>query len=134
MVRAVEALERARYHDAAALFRHAAQLDRGSLHAWLGLGIASTHTLDTATAEDALERAIELAPMDFFPRLRLAELYLRIGLPTKAHQALDRAMELSRDSAERRMVRELVAVDKSRGARRIWRPDFTKAGYWRRPR
>ncbi|MGH7948826.1 MAG: tetratricopeptide repeat protein [Candidatus Binataceae bacterium] len=126
MSRAVDALERARYDEAASLFQHAAQLEPESALAWLGVGVSCTRILRTDEAEDALQRAAQLAPDDFFARFRLGELYLRIGLAAQAREALERAMDLSRDSEQRRMVRELLAVDDRRAARRVWRPDFAK--------
>jgi len=74
----------------------------------------------------ALQRAIEADPQGFFPRLRMAELYMRIGVPTRAKEQLERAMDLSRTAQQRQMVRTLMSVEAQRAPKRIWRPDFSR--------
>ena len=49
---------------------------------------------------------------------------MRVGLVAQAEEELTRAMDLSTNDYERRLVRELRAVDRKRAPRRIWRPDF----------
>jgi hypothetical protein len=56
----------------------------------------------------------------------MAELYMRIGLVAQAEEELTRAMDLSSSDFERKLVRELRALDRKRAPRRIWRPDFTR--------
>ncbi len=130
--RGVEALERNRFEEAVGLLRQAAEMAPQASAVFLALGIALTQVLEISEAEHALETAVALDPEEFFPHLRLAELYLRIGVPTKAQDELRLAMDLSTTAEQRKMVRELLAVDAKRAARRIWRPDFRR--FIRKPR
>lgn len=123
--RGVEALEYERFEEAAALLKQAVNLAPDWPEAFLGLGIARTRLLQIPEAIEALETAIRLAPRSFYPHFRLAQLYLRVGVPTKARQEIDRAMEVSENSEQRRLARELRAIDTRQGAKRIWRPDFS---------
>jgi tetratricopeptide (TPR) repeat protein len=122
--RGVEALERDHFEEAAGSLQQAANLAPDSAPIQLALGIALLRLVDVCGAMNALERATELEPEGFYPHFRLGELYLRIGVPTKAREQLQRAIDLSSNSEERRMVRELIAIDDKRAARRIWRPNF----------
>jgi tetratricopeptide (TPR) repeat protein len=123
--RGVEALEYERFEEAAALLKQAVNLAPDWPEAFLGLGIARTRLLQIPEAIEALETAIRLAPLNFYPHFRLAQLYLRVGVPTKAKQEIDRALEVSENSEQRRLARELRAIDARQGAKRIWRPDFS---------
>jgi tetratricopeptide (TPR) repeat protein len=122
--RGVDALERNRFDEAAGLLRQAVELAPESPAIHLALGIAATRLLDVPTALGALEKAIELEPHGLYAHFRLAELYMRIGVPTKAREGLQRAMDLSTDTDQRKMVRELLAADDKRASKRIWRPNF----------
>ncbi len=132
--RGIEALERERHEDAVVLLRQAVGLDEQSADGFLALGIAMMRTMRMHEAMAALERAIELAPQAFYPRLRMAELYMRVGVPTRAKEEMDRAMDLSQTPEQRQMVRALMAVEAQRAPKRIWRPDFNKLIRWRKPR
>ncbi|SRR5579871_163698 len=124
--RGIEALERERHEEAVVLLRQAVSLDEHSGAGYLALGIALMRSMRMNEAMAALERAVELAPNAFFPRLRMAELYMRVGVPVRAREEMARAMELSRTPEQRQMVRALMAVDAQRAPRRIWRPDFSR--------
>ena len=89
------------------------------------MGIALGRLLRIPEATAALENAIALDPEAFYPHFRMAELHLRVGLIAQAEEELTRAMDLSTNAYERRLVRELRAVDRKRAPRRIWRPDFS---------
>jgi Tfp pilus assembly protein PilF len=132
--RGIEALERERHEEAVVLLRQAIGLDDLSPGAFLALGIALMKTRRMQEAMAALERAIELAPQEFFPRLRMAELYMRLGIPTRAREELDRAMDLSQSPEQRHMVRTLMSVEARRAPKRIWRPDFSGQLKGRKPR
>ena len=92
----------------------------------LALGIALGRLLHIPEATAALERAAQLEPASFYPRFRLGELYLRIGIPTRAREQLQRALDLSTNGEQRKLVRELLALDAKREAKRAWRPDFSR--------
>lgn len=128
--RGIDALEHDRFEEAAGLLRQAAELAPESAMASLALGIALGRLLRVPEATTALENAIALDPEAFYPHFRMAELYLRVGLVAQAEQELTRAMDLSTSDYERRLVRELRALDRKRAPRRIWRPDF--AGFFGR--
>ena len=131
--RGIEALERERHEEAVVLLRQAVDLAEQPADGFLALGIALMRTMRMQEAMAALERAIELAPEAFYPRLRMAELYLRVGVPTRAKEEMTRAMDLSQSPEQRQMVRTLMAVDATRAPKRIWRPDFSKLIKRRRP-
>lgn len=124
----IQALDYERLEEAAALLIQATQLAPESADAFLALGITLTRLLRIPEAAEALERAIVLAPENFYPHFRLAQVYLRVGVPTRAREELDKAMQLSETPEQRKWVRELLAADATRGARRAWRPDFTRLG------
>jgi Flp pilus assembly protein TadD len=129
----IDLIERNRFEQAASLLRQAAGLQPDSALIHLALGIALGRLLRVPEATAALERAAELDPSAFFPRFRLGELYLRIGIPTRAREELQRAMDLSSDTEQRKMVRELLAVDARHEAKRAWRPDFLRLRRERKP-
>ena len=91
----------------------------------LALGIVLGRLLRIPEATAALENAIALDPQAFYPHFRMAELHMRVGLVAQAEEELTCAMDLSTSDYERRLVRELRAIDRKRAPRRIWRPDFT---------
>lgn len=128
--RGIDALEHDRFEEAAGLLQQAVDLTPESPMASLGLGIALCRLLRIPEATAALENAIALDPQAFYPHFRMAELYLRVGLVAQAEEELTRAMDLSTSDYERRLVRELRAIDRKRAPRRVWRPDF--AGFFGR--
>jgi Flp pilus assembly protein TadD len=130
--RGIDALEHDRFEDAAGLLRQASDLAPESSMASLALGIALVRLLRIPEATAALKNAIALDPQGFYPRFRMAELYMRVGLVAQAEEELTHAMDLSTSDYERKLVRELSALDRKRAPRRIWRPDF--AGLLRRKR
>ena len=101
-------------------------------HRWR-LGIALGRLLRIPEATAALENAIALDPQSFYPHFRMAELCMRVGLVAQAEEELTQAMDFSTCDYERRLVREMRAIDRKRAPRRIWRPDF--AGFFgKKPR
>lgn len=124
--RGIEALEREHHEEAVVLLRQAVNLAPESEEGFLALGIALMRTMEMNQSMVALEQAIALAPRSFYPRLRMAELYMRIGVPTRAKEELKLAMDLSESAEQRQMVRTLMAVEASRAPKRAWRPDFSR--------
>lgn len=131
--RGIDALEHDRFEEAAGLLRQAVDLAPELPMASLGLGIALGRLLRIPEATAALENAIALDPQGFYPHFRMAELCMRVGLVAQAEEELTQAMDFSTSDYERRLVREMRAIDRKRAPRRIWRPDF--AGFFgRKPR
>jgi tetratricopeptide (TPR) repeat protein len=124
--RGIEAIEEERFEEAVPLLRQAVSLDPQSQRAFLALGIALTRSLEIPAAVAALETAIELDPGDFYAHFRLGELYVRVGVPSQAREALGRALKCGPTLEQRRMARELLAIETRREAKRIWRPDFVR--------
>ncbi len=124
--RGMEAVEYGRIEEAVGMLRQASEIEPDSHDVFLVLGIALIRAVEMSEAIAALETAITLDPKSFYAHFRLAEAYLRVGVPTRGKEYLDQAMQLSESVEQRKMVRELLALDAKRGARRIWRPDFTK--------
>lgn len=122
--RGIDALERERIEEAVGLLRQSVELEPRAFHAQLALGIALTKALKIPQAQRALEAALELEPANFYAHLRLAELYLRVGVPLRAREELQRAMDLSQTAEQRKIVRDLMAAETRREARRAYRPDF----------
>jgi len=124
LARGVDALERERIEEAVGLLRQATELDESLFLAQLALGIALTKSLDIPGAQEALEIATRLEPENFYVHLRTAELYQRVGVPTRVNEELRLALDLARTSEQKKMARDLLALDKVREPRRAWRPDF----------
>jgi tetratricopeptide (TPR) repeat protein len=122
----VDLIERNRFEQARSLLTQAAELQPDSALVQLALGIALGRLLQIPEATAALERAVQLDAAGFYPRFRLGELYMRIGIPTRAREELQRALDLSTNGEQRKLVRELLALDAKREANRAWRPDFSR--------
>ena len=132
LARGIDALERNHIDEAVGLLRQTVQIDADSFMGHLALGIALTKALDIPAAERALETAISLEPRNFYAHLRMAELYQRVGVPKKAKEELQTALDLAGTSAEKKIARDLLAAEEHRAPRLAWRPDF--AGLLRRKR
>ena len=124
--RGVEALERDRIEEAIGYLRQTVALDPRSFLGHLGLGIALTKALEIPEAQQALETALRLEPENFYAHLRSAELYQRIGVPTKAREELRAALDFARTTEEKKIARDLLGAERSREPRRAWRPDFSR--------
>ncbi len=132
LVRGIDALERNHVDEAVGLLRQTVELDADSFYGHLALGIALTKALQIPAAEQALETAISLEPKSFYAHLRMAELFQRVGVPTKTKEELRIALDLAQTAEEKKIARDLLAMEERRDARRAWRPDFSKV--LRRPR
>lgn len=126
LVRGIDALERNRFDEAVGLLRQSVGLDSESFHAQLALGIALTKALEIPGAEEALETAIKLEPRNFYAHLRMAELFQRVGVPTRAKDELRIALDLAHTTEEKKIARDLLTAEARRDPRRAWRPDFAK--------
>src|SRR5216684_5860843 len=132
LLRGIDALERSHVDEAVGLLRQSVQLDANSFYGNLALGIALTKALQIPAAEQALETAIRLEPKNFYAHLRMAELFQRVGVPTKTEEELRIALDLAQTAEEKKIARDLLATEERRDPRRAWRPDFSKV--LRRPR
>jgi Tfp pilus assembly protein PilF len=126
LARGIDALERNHIDEAVGLLRQTIELDAESFHGHLALGIALTKALEIPAAERALETAISLQPRNFYAHLRMAELYQRVGVPTRATHELQLALDLAPTSAERKIARDLLEGEQRRNVGRAWRPDFLR--------
>ena len=126
LARGIDALERNHIDEAVGLLRQTVELDAESFHGHLALGIALTKALEIPAAERVLETAISLQPRNFYAHLRMAELYQRIGVPTRAADELQLALDLAPTSAERKIARDLLEAEQRRNVGRAWRPDFLR--------
>ena len=126
LVRGIDALERNHIDEAVGLLRQTVELDAQSFYGHLALGIALTKALQIPAAERALETAIQLEPKNFYARLRMAELFQRIGVPTRAKEELRVALDLAQTAEEKKTARDLLTTEERRDPRRAWRPDFSK--------
>jgi tetratricopeptide (TPR) repeat protein len=126
LVRGIDALERNHIDEAVGLLRQTVELDAQSFYGHLALGIALTKALQIPAAERALETAIQLEPKNFYAHLRMAELFQRIGVPTRAKEELRVALDLAQNAEEKKTARDLLTTEERRDPRRAWRPDFSK--------
>ncbi len=131
--RGIEAVEYDRIDEAMGVLRQAAELAPESPEVMLVLGIALMRGMEMQQALSVLESAVTLAPDSFYPRFRLGECYMRIGVPTRAREELRVAMDLSKTAEERKLVRKLLSLEDARSSKRIWRPDFMSLGRRRKP-
>ncbi|MGA7869768.1 MAG: hypothetical protein WCA22_02615 [Candidatus Binatus sp.] len=123
-------MERNHIEEAIALLRQAVQLDAESFHSQLALGIALTKGLEIPAAEAALEAAISLEPRSFWAHFRMGELFQRVGVPGKAKEEFQTALDLAQTSEEKKIARDRLESEQKRDPVRAWRPDF--AGLLRR--
>jgi tetratricopeptide (TPR) repeat protein len=124
--RAIEAIEYNRIDEAVGLMRQAAQIAPDSHDIQLVLGLALMRAMEMGEAIAAFEAAIVLEPSSFFAHFRLGEAYLRVGVPIRARETLDRALQLSSSPEHRAMVRTIMSLEAKRSLGRVWRPDFSK--------
>src|SRR5438445_4841800 len=121
LVRGIDALERNHIDEAIALLRQTVQLDQQSFYGHLALGIALTKALQIPAAEQALEVAIGIEPKNFYAHLRMAELFQRVGVPTKTEEELRIALDLAQTAEEKKIARDLLGTEERRDPRRAWR-------------
>jgi len=126
LLRGIDALERNHVDEAVGLLQQTVQLDEASFYGHLALGIALTKALRVGEAEEALETAIRLEPRNFYAHLRMAELYQRVGVPTRAEDELRIALDVAETAEQKKTARDLLAAEERRDVRRAWRPDFSK--------
>jgi Tfp pilus assembly protein PilF len=126
LVRGIDALERNHIDEAVGLLRQTVQLDAQSFYGHLALGIALTKVLEIPAAERALETAITLEPRNFYAHLRMAELFHRVGVPTRMKEELQIALDLAETAEQKKITRDLLSSEERRNPRRAWRPDFSK--------
>jgi Tfp pilus assembly protein PilF len=126
LVRGIDALERNHIDEAVGLLRQTVQIDAHSFYGHLALGIALTKALEIPEAESALKTAISLEPKNFYAHLRMAELFHRVGLPTRMKEELKIALDLAETAEQKKIARDLLSSEERRNPRRAWRPDFTK--------
>ena len=126
LLRGIDALERNHIDEAVGLLRQTVQLDGQSFYGHLALGIALTKALEIPEAERALEAAICLEPRNFYAHLRMAELFHRVGVPTRMKEELQTALDLAETTEQKKIARDLLTREERRNPRRAWRPDFSK--------
>jgi tetratricopeptide (TPR) repeat protein len=126
LMRGIDALERNHIDEAVGLLRQSIELDGSSFHGHLALGIALTKALEIPAAEEALEAAIRLEPRNFYAHLRMAELFQRVGVPTRAKDELRVALDLAQGADQKKIARDLLTTEERRDPRRAWRPDFSR--------
>ena len=69
---------------------------------------------------------MKLEPKNFYAHLRMAELFLRVGVPTRAKDELRLALDLAHGAEQKKIARDLLLAEERRDPRRAWRPDFSK--------
>jgi Tfp pilus assembly protein PilF len=124
--RGMEALEFNRNEEAVGVMRQAAELAPDSHDVQLVLGLALMRSMELQEAIAAFEAAIAIDPQSFFAHFRIAEAYMRVGVPTRAKEYLDTAMQVSVTPEQRQMVRQLLSLEAKRAPTRVWRPDFSR--------
>jgi tetratricopeptide (TPR) repeat protein len=129
LLRGIDALERNHVDNAVGLLQQSVGLDPESFLGCLALGIALTKALEIPAAETALQNAIRLEPRSFWAHFRMAELYQRVGVPLRAKEEFQIALDLAGTADERKAARDRIEADARRDPRRAWRPDFS--GLWR---
>ena len=125
LVRGIDALERNHVDSAVGLLKQSVELDPESFFGCLALGIALTKALEIPAAETALRNAIRLEPKSFWAHFRMAELYQRVGVPSKAKEEFQIALDLAESADERKAARDRIEAEQRREPRRAWRPDFS---------
>jgi len=125
MLRGIDALERNHIDAAVGLLRQSVELDPDSFYASLALGIALTRALEIPRAEAALQNALRLEPGNFWVHFRMAELFQRVGVPSKAKEEFQIALDLAETAEQRKAARDRIDAEQRREPRRAWRPDFS---------
>ena len=101
----------------------AMDVDNPEIRTMLGISYARTRQVDRAF--EHLEHAVAVDDAAFRPRCALGELYLRLCIPAKAHEHLDRALECATTAEERTYVQTLLREERARDQKRLQRPTFS---------
>jgi hypothetical protein len=67
-----------------------------------------------------------LEPTNFYAHLRMAELFQRVGVPTRMREELQLALDLAETAEQKKIARDLLLSEERRNPRRAWRPDFSR--------
>ena len=73
------------------------------------LGMAQAMNYDVHASMASLESAIEIAPLDFYARLKYGELFFHLRVRIRAEQETQRALELANTSWEISLARTQLA-------------------------
>ncbi len=100
--RGIEAVEFDRIDEAVGCCARPPSSRPDSHDVQLVFGIALMRALEMQAAIAVLETAIALSPRSFFAHFRMGEAYMRVGVPTRAKEYLDRAMLFERQQGTAR--------------------------------
>lgn len=91
------------------------------------LGMAHAMNYDVYSSMAALESAIQIAPQDFFARLKYGELFFRVRALNRAEQETLRALELAASPLELSLARKQLAQIRQLAHKGHSRPLWTKS-------
>lgn len=114
-VRAAECLERV------------LQVAPGFADGHVALGMAYAVASNIYPALDHLDRAIKLAPSNFFAHFKLGHLYFRLRVPRKGYLEMERALDCATSVRERKLAAYLIREERQREHGSIQRP------WWHKP-
>ena len=90
------------------------------------LGMAHAMNYDVYRSMDALERAVELEPDNFFAQLKLSELNYRLRALIKAEKETLKALELATNSWEANLARRQLQEIRKLMREGTQKPEWTK--------
>lgn len=109
---------------AVADFLKAKELNPDDAENWIGLAMSTAMQNKIYEAVDIFEQLLARQPDCIRAHLQLAQLYYRMGIITKGHQQLDKALASRPSLAERRTIHQMKNEQLVLDKRRYYRPDF----------
>ncbi len=91
------------------------------------LGMAQAMNYDVHASMASLESAIEIAPLDFYARLKYGELFFHLRVRNRAEQETQRALELANTSWEISLARTQLAQIRQLDQGGQSRPEWSKS-------
>ena len=122
--RAMAHFQLKQWKPAAQDFLKAKELNPEDPETWIGLAMSLAMANEIYEAIDIFEQLLSRQPQCIRAHIQLAQLYYRLGVITKGHQQLDKALAARPSLTERRTIEQLKEEQLKLDKKRYYRPDF----------
>ena len=113
-----------KWPDAINNFKKADELDPEDLESWVGLAMSLAGNDEIYEAIKVFETLLTRHPQYVRGHIQLGQLYYRLGVISKGHAQMDRALNSRPSLSERRLIEQLQKEQKMLDKKRYYRPDF----------